>query len=99
MKRVETVAHRLTWKLGPMSVQNSEAPLEEHECMKKQMKAGVFCVVKFISERGTADTFFWKAGEGFCVEVERKEKTAGREEVRLWLSKAEAGNSSRRVLV
>lgn len=58
MKSVETVAHRLTWKLGPMSVQNSEAPLEEHECMKKQMKAGVFCVVKFISERGTADTFF-----------------------------------------
>lgn len=45
---------------GPMAVQNPEAPLEEHDCVsaatKKQMKAGVFCVVKFISERGTANT-------------------------------------------
>lgn len=48
-----------------MSVQNPEAPLEEHECMKKQMKTGVFRGVEFINERGTANTFFGKLEEGF----------------------------------
>lgn len=44
-------------EIKPHVCPKSEVPLEEHKCKKKQLKAGVFCGVKFISVRGTTERF------------------------------------------